>query len=274
MRSAAGRPLQSRSEMHHGFAAAIATVTKCLNQVCNLFLMCLIVCVNPMMCSSIHSACCRPAPWSFEWFFLHVFMCFLTWTVHLSLHSGQLVRWLSALLFSLFKSKKPALVRCRFVGGRRCRLCRHTGNRQRRSHDKGGPIHLLCKAMYDMCKCVNCCYAWFPTRRTHNRIVHSLNGNISMKDLTDVMQKLGMTQAWMKESAKAVLQDSNKKQRAQEYLQKGLLFEVGRLIHDTPVSPSSGGKGAGKGKSKQKQIGQTARTPWSNLTPRPDLNLR
>ena len=77
----------------------------------------------------------------------------------------------------------------------------------------------------------------------------------------------------MKESAKAVLQDSNKKQRAQEYLQKGLLFEVGRLIHDTPVSssnPSSGGKGAGKGKSKQKQIGQTARIPWSNLTPRPD----
>ena len=109
MRSAAGRPLQSRSEMHHGFAAAIATVTKCLNQVCNLFLMCLIVCVNPMMCSSIHSACCRPAPWSFEWFFLHVFMCFLTWTVHLSLHGGQLVRWLSGLLFSLFNLRSQHL---------------------------------------------------------------------------------------------------------------------------------------------------------------------
>ena len=94
-----------------------------------------------------------------------------------------------------------------------------------------------------------------------------------MKDLTEVMQKLGMTQAWMKESAKAVLQDSSKKQRAQEYLQKGLLFEVGRLIHDAPVSSNNcnpGGKGAGKGKGKQKQIGQTTRTPWSNLTPRPD----
>ena len=84
MRSAAGRPLQSRSEMHHGCAAAIATATKCLNQVCNLILMCLIVCTNPAMCPSIHSVYCNAEPLSFEWLFLHVLMCFLTWIVHLS----------------------------------------------------------------------------------------------------------------------------------------------------------------------------------------------
>ncbi|CAE7301937.1 SPBC776.05 [Symbiodinium necroappetens] len=79
-----------------------------------------------------------------------------------------------------------------------------------------------------------------------------------------------MNQQWHKQAAKALLQDSARKQRAQELFEAGLLFDLGKLIHDTPVSsastPQSGGKGTGKGKGKSRP---STRTPWADLTPRP-----
>jgi hypothetical protein len=104
--------------------------------------------------------------------------------------------------------------------------------------------------------------------------MHCLNGNISMKELMDVMQKLGLNQPWIKDAAKALLQDTARKQRAHDFLQQGMLYEIGRLVHDTPIASgpsssaggkSSGGKGAGKGKGSQ----NNDRTPWHNLEFRP-----
>ena len=122
-----------------------------------------------------------------------------------------------------------------------------------------------------MCARVHHVYCWFPSRAVLNRIARALTGNISMRELQDVMTRLGMTQQWHKQAAKILLQDSARKQKAQELLQANLLLDLGRLIHDTPIpssspGPSVGGKGAGKGKGKVKL---STRTPSTDLTPRP-----
>ncbi|CAE7851898.1 SPBC776.05, partial [Symbiodinium necroappetens] len=113
-------------------------------------------------------------------------------------------------------------------------------------------------------------YRWFLPRAEIKRIAHAITGNISMRELQEALNKLGMNQQWHEQAAKALLQDSARKQTAQELFEAGLLFDLGKLIHDTPVSsaspPQSGGKGTGKGKGKSRP---SARTPWADLTPRP-----
>jgi hypothetical protein len=93
-----------------------------------------------------------------------------------------------------------------------------------------------------------------------NRIMHSLVGNISMKQLMEVLQnKLGMSQPGLKEAAKRLLQDTQRKQKVDD-------FEIGKLLLEMPSSTQTVktyGKGAGKGAS------SSSRTPWTALQPRP-----
>ena len=71
-----------------------------------------------------------------------------------------------------------------------------------------------------------------------------------MSELQEVLNKLGMNQQWHKQAAKALLQDNTRKQKAQELFDAGLLFDLGKLIHDTHIpatsTPRPGSKGAGK----------------------------
>ena len=100
-----------------------------------------------------------------------------------------------------------------------------------------------------------------------NRIMHSPVGNISMKQLMEVLQnKLGMSQPGLKEAAKRLLQDTQRKQKVDDFYQQNSFFEIGKLLLEMPSSTQTVktyGKGAGKGAS------SSSRTPWTALQPRP-----
>ena len=99
-----------------------------------------------------------------------------------------------------------------------------------------------------------------------NRLVHLTVGNISMKDLLEVLEgRLGMCQDWAKPAAKALLQNTALKNQVEELYKTKAFFEIGKLALDlrvpTSASKGKGGKGAGKG--------SPARTPWQTLIPKP-----
>ena len=108
-------------------------------------------------------------------------------------------------------------------------------------------------------------YLWSLSSKARNLLVHILNGNISSKELTTIVhEKLGMKQPWIKDSIKRVLQDTARKQKAHDFAQQHLYYEIGKLISELPPVQSHArplGKGAGKGSS--------SRTPWSALAVRP-----
>ena len=273
--------LPSRSELDHKLSNLLTAVAKRLIQVCVPAVLFLIMSMNPVLNSCTQSVCNRFHLPSTSQIYMHLLLCLLTCVAHQLLSSDLCTTSLSHGLYHCFKRRNSALIRCRVVGGRRYRLSRFACRRQRLTCT--GQTKSFLAAFFHcvkpvrivflhMCARMHHAYCWSPSRAMLNRIAHALTGNISMRELQDIMTRLGMTQQWHKQAAKTLLQDSARKQKAQELLQANLLFDLGRLIHDTPVpssspSPSVGGKGAGKGKGKAKF---STRTPWTDLVPRPD----
>lgn len=159
-----------------------------------------------------------------------------------------------------YRRKSRFAIQCRRVGRQRC-----TSHRRKRSIHVQSRFALRPHIVF--LPVVQSIAVWFLSSKTMNRIMHSLVGNISMKQLMEVLQnKLGMSQPGLKEAAKRLLQDTQRKQKVDDFYQQNSFFEIGKLLLDMPSSTQTVktyGKGAGKGAS------SSSRTPWTALQPRP-----
>ena len=256
--------------MDHRLADLFTTFAQRLIQVCISALLFLIMSMNPVLSSSTYAVCNRLSLQGFSQLVMHSFLCLLICVLHKLLSSDFLATSLSSRLHHFFRRRSPILIRCRIAGGRRYRISRHACRRDATVSRLFRCNRVFASLVNTVTTLVTYVYRWFLPRAEIKRIAHAITGNISMRELQEALNKLGMNQQWHEQATKALLQDSARKQTAQELFEAGLLFDLGKLIHDTPVSsaspPQSGGKGTGKGKGKSRP---SARTPWADLTPRP-----
>ena len=89
-----------------------------------------------------------------------------------------------------------------------------------RSHTRPTSFAVPLRPHFVVLPVVQCIAKWFLSNKTSNRLMHCLNGNISMKQLMDVLQnKLGMSQPGLKEAAKKLLQDTHREQKVDDFSQ-------------------------------------------------------
>lgn len=131
-----------------------------------------------------------------------------------------------------FKQQRRFATQCRRVGRRRVKA-----HRRMRSISFCQPAFAL-HPLFVLFPDLQIVYSWFLSNKAMNRLMHSIVGNISMKQLMEVLQdKLGMSDpglTGLKTAAKQLLQDTQRKQKVEDFYAQKSYFEIGRLLLEMP----------------------------------------